>query len=167
MCFPFYRSIFSFYWPDPDGTKILVPLLTIDFINLLAHFTRPNLKIYYNVCPEQTSNFLFLPRVVTGRDAHSVVSVPSRCTDNASPVLLISPPQGQQPPSQMLSAPTAICKADGSWQVVGQTRCECSPGYIPALKKAGHCTGFKRQLQTINFFRKFGIPPSYNNFSSF
>jgi hypothetical protein len=51
---------------------------------------------------------------------------------------------------RLLAPPTAICKADGSWQVLGQTQCECSTGYIPSLK-TGLCTGL---LSNFNF------PPS-------
>lgn len=38
-----------------------------------------------------------------------------------------------------------LVKADGSWQVLGQTQCECSPGYIPSLK-TGLCTGLLMDL---------------------
>lgn len=99
-------------------------------------------KIYYNICPERMSNYLHLLRTVTGRDAHSVVGVPGQCVPNAVPVLSSIPHDNSEQTAQqlrLLSPPTAICKADGSWQVLGQTQCECSPGYIPSLK-TGLCT---------------------------
>uniref|UniRef100_A0A914HVK6 receptor protein-tyrosine kinase n=1 Tax=Globodera rostochiensis TaxID=31243 RepID=A0A914HVK6_GLORO len=109
-----------------------------------------SVKIYYNVCPEQTStpHLLQLPRTVTSRDAHGVVSVPGRCASNASPIMLNvaegkarhrhpSPPQPAFS-SPSLSPPTAICKADGTWQVLGSTECACDPGHTPS-QKSGLC----------------------------
>uniref|UniRef100_A0A1I8B085 Eph LBD domain-containing protein n=1 Tax=Meloidogyne hapla TaxID=6305 RepID=A0A1I8B085_MELHA len=118
-----------------------------------------SVKIYYNVCPEYFSSLLHLPRTVSARDPHGVVSVQGRCTSNSSPVatLIQHPPQ---PPNHhkndknlfgtekivrrqfpALQAPTAICKADGTWQLVGSsTECVCDQGYVVS-KINGMCTG--------------------------
>lgn len=103
-----------------------------------------SVKIYYNICPERMLNFLHLPRAVTSREVHGVVSVQGRCSSNASPVTVLSQPNPQHNirfhhSIPTMSAPTAICKADGTWQVLGSTECACDPGYIPSLR-TGLCT---------------------------
>uniref|UniRef100_A0A915D610 receptor protein-tyrosine kinase n=1 Tax=Ditylenchus dipsaci TaxID=166011 RepID=A0A915D610_9BILA len=84
-------------------------------------------KVYYMFCPETKTSFLRLPRTLPSKDLNSVVSVAGKCVENASP--------SQDSPA----AATSICKADGTWQVIGGSKCECDPGYIPSLK-TGLCT---------------------------
>ncbi|CAK5083803.1 unnamed protein product [Meloidogyne enterolobii] len=108
-----------------------------------------SVKIYYNVCPEYFSSLLHLPRTVSSRDPHGVVSVQGRCTSNSSPVATII--QQNSKNSQKLEKlvrrqfpalqpPTAICKADGSWQLVGSsTECVCDQGFVVS-KINGMCT---------------------------
>uniref|UniRef100_A0A914DTB2 receptor protein-tyrosine kinase n=1 Tax=Acrobeloides nanus TaxID=290746 RepID=A0A914DTB2_9BILA len=83
-------------------------------------------KIYYEVCPETTDTFVYLPRTISGKDVHSVVTVSGKCIKNASPTNFSH------------QNPTFICKSDGRWQSIGNVRCECDPGYIPSLK-TGTC----------------------------
>ncbi|KAL7072715.1 hypothetical protein ACQ4LE_008300 [Meloidogyne hapla] len=133
-----------------------------------------SVKIYYNVCPEYFSSLLHLPRTVSARDPHGVVSVQGRCTSNSSPVatLIQHPPQ---PPNHhkndknlfgtekivrrqfpALQAPTAICKADGTWQLVGSsTECVCDQGYVVS-KINGMCTALPL-IETIG--EEEEIPP--------
>ncbi|KAH7727131.1 Eph receptor [Aphelenchoides avenae] len=83
-------------------------------------------KIYHVMCPESGNSFVYLPRTLTGREAHSVVTVQGKCVVNAS--------------TSSATTPTAICKADGSWQMIGAAECDCNPGFVPTMA-ANSCTG--------------------------
>ncbi|KAL3102059.1 hypothetical protein niasHS_003468 [Heterodera schachtii] len=146
--------------PSPsDAEKTYAQISSYTVSRHSVHFALRNtgacssilsVKIYYNVCPEQTSppHRLRLPRTVSSRDAHGVVTVPGRCADNASPVVPTESKTGHRHSSAAstssfsspsLSPPTAICKSDGTWQVLGPTECACDAGHIPSLDN-GICT---------------------------
>ncbi|KAI1720304.1 protein tyrosine kinase domain-containing protein [Ditylenchus destructor] len=89
-------------------------------------------KVYYNFCPETKNAFLQLPRTVPSKD---FVTVPAKCVENASP----SATKGMTTSNAAVPAPTYICKSDGKWHQVSDSKCECNAGYIPSLK-SGLCT---------------------------
>ena len=108
-----------------------------------------------------------MPRTVSSRDPHGVVSVQGRCATNASPVAtIVQHPQHRSNEKNLLgseklvrhqfptiSAPTAICKADGTWQILGATECVCDNGYtispINGLCTGGNLKNFSLRIKNI------------------
>lgn len=117
--------------------KVTTPYVHFALRNSGACSSILSVKVYYEVCPLLEQDLVRLPRTVTAHDSQSFVTVTGQCLHNSSPVQMAS-----QGGSQVAapSPPTSICKADGTWQMIGDVRCECSAGHLPSLK-TGLCAG--------------------------
>lgn len=85
-----------------------------------------------------TNSFIYLPRTLTPKDSNSMITVASKCVQNALPTLIQEKEENSA--FALIQPPMAICKADGTWHFVGNSKCECNPGFIPSLKTS-LCTG--------------------------
>lgn len=84
---------------------------------------------------------MFLPRTFPDTNSNSVITVNGTCVQNASPSLNNNNSQNDNNLTLSLTPPsTFVCRADGTWQLVSLSKCECEKGYIPSLKSS-LCTG--------------------------
>lgn len=72
------------------------------------------------MCEEAVVNFAWFPETSTGREVASIERAKGHCIDNAIPI-----------PG---APPESICKADGSWDILGGG-CQCNAGYMPVEQR--------------------------------
>ncbi|CAJ0563271.1 unnamed protein product, partial [Mesorhabditis spiculigera] len=75
-------------------------------------------KIYYELCAEETLGFTTFPETSTSAKVFDTVDVKGRCVDHAEPVREGVPPMG-------------MCRADGQWKTPVDGGCQCKAGYFP------------------------------------
>ncbi|CAJ0564137.1 unnamed protein product, partial [Mesorhabditis spiculigera] len=83
-------------------------------------------KIYYELCAEETLGFTTFPETSTSAKVFDTVDVKGRCVDHAEPVREGVPPMG-------------MCRADGQWKTPVDGGCQCKAGYFPESRN--RCQG--------------------------
>jgi len=83
-----------------------------------------SVRIYYIACNATTNSFTTFPTTPTGSHVASVVTATGTCVANSN---------------SDVAQQSALCKADGSWFMVGGG-CVCDAGYQPTSDNKS-CSG--------------------------